>query len=71
MIGKEKLEDASSVKPGDVIEYRVTYTNSGKRAIKNMLATLPVPLETEYLPQTAKPGASMMNAATLNGVFRR
>ena len=49
----------------------LTYTNSGKRAIKNMLATLPVPLETEYLPQTAKPGASMMNAATLNGVFRR
>ena len=67
--GREKLEDASSVKPGDVIEYRVTYTNTGKRPIKNMLATLPVPLETEYLPKSAKPGASLMSAATLNGVY--
>ena len=67
--GKEKLEDASSVKPGDVIEYRVTYTNTGKLPIKNMLATLPVPLETEYLPKTAKPGASLVSAATINGIY--
>ena len=67
--GKEKLEAAGSVKPGDVIEYRVTYTNTGKQPIKEVLAVLPIPLETEYLPKTAKPGAALVTAATLSGVY--
>jgi len=67
--GKEKLEDASSVKPGDIIEYRVTYTNSGKLPIKSVLAVLPIPLNTEYQPKTANPGATLVSAATANGVY--
>ena len=67
--GQEKLEDAGRVIPGDVIEYRVSYTNSGKEAVKGVLATLPIPLETEYLSKTAKPGGALVRAAVANGPF--
>lgn len=53
--GKEKFENAEKAKPGDVIEYRAVYHNKGKNAATNVLATIPVPLGTEYIPGSAKP----------------
>lgn len=67
--GSEVLEDASTVKPGDVIEYRVTYTNHGQRPVAQLKAQLPIPEGLEYLPLSAKPGADLVKAATKDGVF--
>lgn len=67
--GKETLQDASTVRPGDVVEYRVTYTNNGKQPVKDLLATMPLPVETEYLPKTAKPGVSIVQAAASDGRY--
>ncbi len=53
--GKEKFESAEKAKPGDVIEYRAVYRNKGKSAATSVLATIPVPLGTEYIPGSAKP----------------
>jgi hypothetical protein len=36
----------TKVKPNDVIEYRATYTNNTAGKIKNLAATLPIPVET-------------------------
>lgn len=63
--GRERLESAEIVKPGDVIEYVATYRNVGKGAITGLVATLPVPSETEYLPGSAKPAGA---TASLDGV---
>ena len=41
--GKEVLVPAANAAPGDVIEYRVTYTNRGKAAVTGVEASLPVP----------------------------
>jgi uncharacterized repeat protein (TIGR01451 family) len=53
--GAETLAAADAVKPGDVIEYTVTYRNTGKPALSKLEATLPIPAETEFVPGTARP----------------
>lgn len=54
--GKEQLVAASEAKPGDVLEYRATYRNVSPKALRAVMATLPVPASgVEYLPNTALP----------------
>ncbi|MDP9877691.1 putative repeat protein (TIGR01451 family) [Variovorax boronicumulans] len=67
--GEEQLLDAASVKPGDVIEYRATYTNKSAKAVTGLVGDLPIPQGLEYLPRSAKPGASLVKAAADDGVF--
>ena len=60
--GKEVAEQATSAKPGDVLEYVADYANRGKNAAKSLEATLPIPAGTEYLPNSAKPAPSLASA---------
>jgi uncharacterized repeat protein (TIGR01451 family) len=52
---KEILADAKDAKPGEIIEYRATYTNKGKALVTNLVANLPIPVGTEFLRASAKP----------------
>ena len=61
---KESLVPAAKVKPGDVIEYKAVYTNSGKGAAQNVAATLPVPVGLGFLAESAQPAAEL---ASLDG----
>lgn len=65
----EKLEDANAVKPGDVIEYRATYTNVSKQAVQGLVAKLPVPEGLEYQPKSAKPSNASLQMAGRDGQF--
>lgn len=67
--GTEQLQDATSVKPGDVIEYTATYTNNTGKTVTGLVAHLPIPEGLEYLPKTAKPGATLVRVAAKDGVF--
>ncbi|PLC04277.1 hypothetical protein CY658_19905 [Variovorax sp. RO1] len=67
--GNEQLQDAATIKPGDVIEYKATYTNNTGKPVKGLVADLPIPEGLEYLPRSAKPGASLVKAATKTAVF--
>jgi uncharacterized repeat protein (TIGR01451 family) len=67
--GKESLVDAPSIKPGDVIEYRATYTNQDGKPVTGLQAILPIPEGMEYLPKTARPGPGKALAATASGAF--
>lgn len=67
--GKEQLLDASSVKPGDVLEYKATYTNHTGKAVGGLVADLPIPEGLEYLPRSAKPGATLVKAAVKDGDY--
>jgi uncharacterized repeat protein (TIGR01451 family) len=62
--GREKLESAEKARPGDVIEYRAIYLNDGATAVRQMMATLPIPVGMEYLPSTALPATAQ---ASLDG----
>lgn len=65
----ERLEEATSVKPGDVIEYRATYTNVSKQPVQGLVAKLPVPEGLEYLPKSAKPSNATLQMAGRDGQF--
>lgn len=67
--GKEQLVAADSVKPGDVLEYTATYTNHTGKNVTGLVANLPIPEGLEYLPKTAKPGATLVKVATKDGAF--
>lgn len=61
--GKPTLEDASRARPGDVLEYHATYSNTGTKPARDLLATLPVPPNSlEYLPKTAFPEGVLASA---------
>ena len=64
--GDEKLASADVANPGDVIEYRATYSNDGKKAATNLNATLPIPAALSYVPNTASPGGFLASTDAQN-----
>lgn len=56
--GSESLVPADTVKPGDVIEYVVTYRNTGSEAVHDLEATLPIPEPTEFIVGSARPASA-------------
>lgn len=56
--GGESFGSAGLARPGDVIEYVVTYRNTGREPVKNLVATLPIPPDTELVPGSARPATA-------------
>lgn len=56
--GREKQVPADAAKPGDLLEYRAEYRNTGKTPTTQVKAVVPVPAQgLEYLPNSASPQA--------------
>lgn len=56
--GREQQLPADAAKPGDLLEYRAEYRNTGKTPTTQVKATVPVPAQgLEYLPGSASPPA--------------
>jgi uncharacterized repeat protein (TIGR01451 family) len=53
--GREALAPADQAKPGELLEYRALYTNSGTSEARGLAATLPIPRGTQYVKGTAAP----------------
>ena len=53
--GPEVLEPTVQVKPGDIVEYQAVYRNTGQKLVKDVQATLPIPLGMVYQASTASP----------------
>jgi uncharacterized repeat protein (TIGR01451 family) len=67
--GEAKFVDASIVVPGDVLEYRATYTNRGNVPL-SVVANLPVPQSVEYVKDSAKAKSNIPHAvAQKDGQF--
>jgi uncharacterized repeat protein (TIGR01451 family) len=62
--GKESLLAADKAKPGDVIQYDAIYKNTGKAAVQNVGATVPIPAGLALVAESAKPAAEQ---ASLDG----
>ncbi|RKQ71143.1 putative repeat protein (TIGR01451 family) [Litorimonas taeanensis] len=46
--GSEASKPVKETAPGDLIEYRVEYKNTGKKPIKNLVVSAPIPGSTEF-----------------------
>lgn len=62
--GRESFQPAAEAKPGETVEYRAAYRNSGIAAVGEVQATLPIPDGTEYVARTARPAPAL---ASLDG----
>jgi uncharacterized repeat protein (TIGR01451 family) len=56
--GRESRANADTAKPGDTLEYVVTYRNSGREPVRDLQATLPIPPATELVPGSARPSTA-------------
>jgi uncharacterized repeat protein (TIGR01451 family) len=62
--GETKFLDAALVLPGDVIEYRASYSNRGSSALA-VIATIPIPESTEYLKESASTRSGIPHTVAL------
>lgn len=51
--GKEVWLPADSAKPGDIIQYELTYKNVSDKPIKNLVPQMPIPRNTIYIDKSA------------------
>ena len=56
--GRESFAPADVARPGDLIEYAATYRNTTREAVRDLEATLPIPLHTELVPGSVRPAAA-------------
>lgn len=56
--GRETLVPAETAKPGDVLQYTITYRNTGSAPVTSLTNTLPIPTPMEFLPGTDQPKAA-------------
>ena len=64
---REKLKAATEVEPDQVVEYQLTYTNTGKSDISGLTVVGPVPDGTSYLPATAATDVSASFLVSIDG----
>jgi len=57
--GKEILTSAATARPGEILQEVATYTNKSDAALTSLEATLPVPVNTELVMASAKPGSAL------------
>lgn len=57
--GRESFQPAAEARPGETVEYRAAYRNSGVAPVGEVLATLPIPDGTEYVARTARPAPAL------------
>jgi uncharacterized repeat protein (TIGR01451 family) len=62
--GEVKFSDASVVMPGDVIEYRAVYSNSGATSLP-VMATVPIPDGMEYQKDSAHSNNKLTHTVAL------
>ncbi len=53
--GHDVLVAGDQARPGELLEYRAVYRNTGSRNVQKLMATLPIPQGMEYVPSTAAP----------------
>jgi hypothetical protein len=61
--GTERLVDADTGKPGDVIEYQATYINKTDKPVAQVIANLPLLEGLKYVLRSAKPSGSARMSA--------
>lgn len=64
--GKDVLSPAEKTKPGETLEYQAVYSNTGDKAARGVVATLPIPAALEYLSGSATPEGAL---ASTDGKF--
>lgn len=67
--GREVLSEAQEAAPGDVVEYRISYTNVSANPISGLVVTGPIPASMSYVAQSAaSPSGERMEVSVDDGL---
>ncbi len=69
--GEEIATETTEVTPGDLIEYRLTYTNTLDNGISDLRPILPIPVGMEYMLDSASPNAEGASLSNTGNAFQR
>lgn len=50
--GESVAKPLKQAKPNDIIEYRAIYTNNTAKSVNGLVATLPIPADTQFLAKS-------------------
>ena len=56
--GKEIFEKSQNAAPGETVEYRLIYENTGKTVLSSLVINGPIPEHTEFIRDSAKTDVS-------------
>ena len=65
--GKERLTATEEAVPGDLLEYRIEYENTGDGALSSVVVRIPVPSEMEFVADSERASVSSIFEASING----
>jgi len=65
----EQATEVTEISPGDLIEYRLTYTNNLGNSISELKPVLPIPAGMQYVPDTANPSLHQASVSTSGDNF--
>jgi len=65
--GNEVVERATQAAPGDVMEYRLIFTNNSDSPVKGLKVTDPVPVHTSFVAQSAHTEAEASFMVSIDG----
>ncbi len=65
--GKETLHPATVAEPGNVLEYKLTYTSKADKPLAVQHISVPVPQNTHYLPNSAYTSVASQFQVSIDG----
>lgn len=65
--GTENLVQTEEAAPGDMIEYQITYTNTGAEALSGLVVNGPMPQNTSYVGGSARTVAGEALEVSIDG----
>lgn len=68
--GVEHRMEAGLAAPGDLLEYRAEYKNTGNSTLKKVVLTLPLPDQSSFINGSAQPAAASASTKDKRTLFR-
>ena len=65
--GEELVVVTEQASPGDIVEYRLTYTNESQQPLSGLVITGPVPANTQYLEDSAAADVKAAFTVSIDG----
>lgn len=65
--GKEVVEPTTDTRPGDLMEYRLTFTNRGESAVSGLDIVDSIPLNTTFIGDSAQSDADSRFEVSIDG----
>jgi len=65
--GNEIIEETTQAEPGQVMEYRLRFSNQGDSAVKGLKIVDPIPVQTTFIPDSDSTAVSAVFEVSIDG----